>query len=180
MRPTLRTVLLFLAGGPLALLVTLIDPALWTMWISSVSGSVVLVGFDFLVGLPRRRVRVVAEVPETLYIADRDPLRLRITARGWQRATRLNVIVDLDSNLQSQPEIATSVVPGGERQIEVALVPKRRGMVKVERVVLQWRGPLGLTRRQRTVDVNQSVAVVPNVRAVRSVALNFTTRDALV
>jgi uncharacterized protein (DUF58 family) len=43
----------------------------------------------------------------------------------------------------------------------------------VEAVWLRWAGPLGLLSRQLRLQLDRPVAVVPNVRAVRSAALRF-------
>jgi uncharacterized protein (DUF58 family) len=44
---------------------------------------------------------------------------------------------------------------------------------------LKWHGPLGLVRLVRRYPLSQRVDVVPNLRAVKRVALQFLARDAL-
>ena len=74
MRPTLRCVLLFAAGIPVALLATVVSHGLWSLWASCFALSVLLCAFDAVYGVARRRLRVDVAAPETLYIGDRDSL----------------------------------------------------------------------------------------------------------
>jgi hypothetical protein len=54
MRPTLRCLLVFLAGIPLSLGAVAIHPRLWTVWVAYLGAAVTLAGLDGLLGLPRR------------------------------------------------------------------------------------------------------------------------------
>ncbi|WP_199351178.1 DUF58 domain-containing protein [Haliangium ochraceum] len=176
--------LALVAGLPLALAVAL-AASTWPLWLTYLGVVLVAAGADAVIGLPGSRLRVHAQMPDTLYVGDRDELRLDIRAPGWRRATPIEVIVDLDDELAQQPmqRALLSASEAGEggaarAQLRVPLVPARRGTMEVARVWLQWRGPLGLMRRQRVVPLARELRVVPNVRAVRTAALRFFSSRA--
>src|SRR5262249_44744403 len=55
----------------------------------------------------------------------------------------------------------------------------RRGKIQVDAVWVRWRGPLGLIQINKRLAVGDAIDVVPNVRGVRSSALQFFSREAL-
>ena len=55
MRPTLRAVVLFALGVPLAFLLVIRDPALWPVSLAYPLLALVLIAADALMILPRRR-----------------------------------------------------------------------------------------------------------------------------
>jgi uncharacterized protein (DUF58 family) len=168
MRPTLRAVLLVAGAFPVALLSALVSTRLWTLWLAYLALALLLVGVDALLGLPRRRLSLVAHAPETLYIGDpqHEPLVLDLEAR---RGAEVELALELHGDFDPQPPQKLRV-PG---RASVALAPRRRGAPEVSAAWLRWSGPLGLWRRQARVPIGKRVAVVPNTRAVRAAAVRF-------
>lgn len=171
MRPTLRCVLLLAGGIPVALLATLVDRGLWTVWTSCLALTVLCCAFDAVYGVARRRVRVSAHAPETLHIGDPAPLAIVIAVAEGSRP-RVEVLADLSANLAPQP-LTHVDLRGPETPHEIPLVPLRRGKAVVHALWLRWTGPLGLVRRTLKHPCAIEVAVVPNVKAVRHAALRF-------
>ena len=178
MRPTLRAVLLFLAGGPVALLCALIKPELWTMWLGLLGGSVILVAFDWLLSIPRRRIKLDFDLPDSLFIGASYEMPLRIITKGWKRPIHFDLIVDLGEELQPIPMLSHTLEPGDAEPLHIVLKPTKRGNAEVESLSLRWVGPLGLTSRQLRKDINAQIAVVPNIAAVRTAAIRFFSRDS--
>ena len=178
MRPTLRAVLLFLAGGPVALLCALIEPELWTMWLGLLGGSLVLLAFDWLLSIPRRRIKIDFDLPDALFIGASYQMPIRIGTTGWKRPIKLDLIVDLGEELLPLEMISHTLMPGESEPLFVTLKPTRRGNAEVECISLRWVGPLGLTSRQLRKTIDTSIAVVPNIAAVRSAAIRFFSRDS--
>jgi uncharacterized protein (DUF58 family) len=172
MRPSIRCVLLFAAGIPVALLSALVSAHLWALWSAWLGLSLLAVSADLVFALPHRRLRLSLDVPDVLYIGDRSSLRARIAVSDPRRQT-VEILADLGEGLRRQPGAIVSVPPGGEACHEIPLVPLRRGTARVEAVWLRWTGPLGLVRRTRRGECGVEVPVVPNVRAVRAAALRF-------
>ncbi len=175
MRPTLRALIVFLAGLPLSLAGVAISPRLWTIWIAYLGAAILLLGVDLVLGLPKRRLRVDSELPEQLFIGESGVAKLAITAR-WRRAAAVELVAELDDDLEPQPAMHAILQPAGATStatIELPLVPRRRGDHGIRALHLRWTGPLGLLERRVELNVGKRVGVVPNLGAVRAIALRM-------
>ena len=177
MRPTLRALVLFLAGIPISLVGVTVSPRLWTMWLAYLGAALLLLGVDFVLALPKRRLKVVTTLPEQLFIGEAGVAKLELTAR-WRRAAALELLAELDDDLEPQPPIQAVLRPPPEKGpataiVELPLVPRRRGDHGVRALHMRWTGPLGLLERRVAVEVNKKVGVVPNLGAVRAIALRM-------
>jgi uncharacterized protein (DUF58 family) len=178
MKPTSRCVALFVIGVPLALVIGLVQAKYWTVWIAYLGASVLAAGIDVLFALSRRRLHVDVKVPSQLYIGDRGSATVTLTGKGWRRGLRVHALPELDADLEPQAPLTIDLVPGGKTgqvsgAAELALVPRRRGEPRVIALHMKWTGPLGLVERRRVVTVDAKVPVVPNIGAVRAVALRM-------
>jgi uncharacterized protein (DUF58 family) len=170
-------VALFAVGVPLAAVPALAAPALWTVWAAFTFVALCLVVADAAWGMPARRLRTQVDLPDTLYMGDPDPAIVRLRAAG---AARVDVLGDVGDLLQPIPLVRVDLPAGEERRIELPLVPRRRGTAELRALWLRWTGPLGLVRRVARRRIDASLAVVPDVRAVRAAALRFfAAREAL-
>lgn len=177
MRPTLRCLLLFLAGIPLSLTAVAVSTRLWPAWLSYLGASALLLGVDALLAMPRRRLRLFARVPEQLGIGDAGHATLELVGR-WRRGARIELLAELDEELAPQPpirvELRTDGTTGPARAfVELPLIPRRRGEYAVRVVHARWTGPLGLLERRSAISVDKKVGVVPNLGAVRAIALRM-------
>ena len=181
MRPTLRAVLVFLAGIPLSLAAVAINPRLWTVWLSYFGACVTIAGVDALLALPRRRVKIDAKTPDTIFIGEGGTATLAISARGWKRLAKLELLAELDDELEPQPPSTILLRPEAGRAFAehtLVLAPRRRGDLLVRAAHLRWTGPLGLIERHAAIAIDRKVGVVPDLGAVRAVALRmFADRD---
>jgi uncharacterized protein (DUF58 family) len=163
---------------PLALVVGLVHARLWTVWIAYLGAAICAAGIDVLFALPRRRMRVDVDAPAQLYIGDEGTATIRLTGRGWRRGLRIQVVPELDEDLAPQPPLAITIRPGGEKKQAAGegallLAPRRRGEPRVIALHMKWTGPLGLVERRKVERLDRKVPVVPNVGAVRAVALRM-------
>lgn len=177
MRPTLRALIVFLAGIPLSLGAVTLSVRLWTMWLAYLGAALLLLGVDFVLGLPKRRLKITTTLPEQLFIGEPGVARLAITAR-WRRQAKLEILAELDDDLAPQPAFQVTVKPPelkghSTATLELPLVPRRRGDHGVRILHVRWTGPLGLIERRIAWPVNAKVGVVPNLGAVRAIALRM-------
>jgi uncharacterized protein (DUF58 family) len=177
MRPTLRALIVFLAGLPLSLVGVAISPRLWTIWLAYLGAALLLLGVDFVLGLPKRRLKVESKLPEQLFIGEPGVATLTIRAR-WRRPAPIELVAELDDDLAPQPPMrATLRAPEGKGPaqaiIELPLVPRRRGDHALVALHLRWSGPLGLLERRIAIPIGKQVGVVPNLGAVRAIALRM-------
>jgi uncharacterized protein (DUF58 family) len=176
MRPTIRCLVLFIAGIPVSLAAVSIDPKLWTVWISYLGAALLLTGIDGVLALAKRRLRVKVEAPEQVFIGETTPAQLTLTAN---RGADIAVLPELDEDLAPQPEQWVQLRPTAHdpkvaRLVhDIQLVPRRRGDHTIRAIHLRWRGPLGLIEKRVAVAVDRRVGVVPNLGAVRAVALRM-------
>ena len=177
MRPTLRAMIVFLAGIPISLVAVVVSPRLWTMWLAYLGAALMLLGVDFVLALPRRRLKIDPQLPEQLFIGESGVAKLELTAR-WRRAAPLELVAELDDDLEPQPPLKAIVKPPveagpGRATVELALVPRRRGEHGLRALHVRWTGPLGLLERRIAMPVGKKVGVVPNLGAVRAIALRM-------
>lgn len=168
MRPTLRTLIVFLAGIPLSLTAVTLDARLWTAWLAYLGAATLLLGVDVVLGLPKRRLKITTTLPEQLFIGEPGRAQLQIAAR-WRRPTTLEILAELDDDLAPQPPISAQL----GTTVDLPLVPRRRGDHAVRALHVRWSGPLGLIERRIALPVGTRVGVVPNLGAVRAIALRM-------
>jgi uncharacterized protein (DUF58 family) len=176
MRPTLRCLVMFLAGIPVALGAVTIHPRLWTVWLAYLGAAITLAGFDALLAMPRRKLRVAAAVPEQLFIGETGAATITLTA--GRRGAALEILAELDDALAPQPPVRAVLRSPGRRQVAraevaLALVPRRRGDHALRTLHARWTGPLGLIERRIASPIDKRVGVVPNLGMVRAIALRM-------
>jgi len=173
MRPTLRCVLVFATGIPVSLVAVLVHPRLWTIWLAFLGASAAIAGADYLLGLPRRRLKIAVDVPEQLFIGSSGAAVVELLAR-W-RGARVELLAELDDDLEPVPAQTVAMVAdrddrAARARVELPLVARRRGRLRLRALHLRWTGPFGLIERRHVHDVERGVAVVPDLGTVRAVA----------
>ena len=176
MRPTLRCLVVFLAGIPLSIGAVTINPRLWTVWLVYLAAALLLTGIDAVLGMPKRRLKVKATIPEQVFIGEVGIANIDLTA--GRRGASVELIAELDDDLEPQPPLKGRLESPGPRQpaharIPVTLAPRRRGDHALRAVHVRWSGPLGLIEKRMAVPIGKKIGVVPNIGAVRAVALRM-------
>ncbi|MGE0551101.1 MAG: DUF58 domain-containing protein [Kofleriaceae bacterium] len=176
MRPTLRYLVILLAGIPVSLGAVMIHPRLWTAWVIYVAAAVLLGGLDALLALPARKLRIKARLPAQLFIGEAGIAALELTA--GRRGAAVELLAELDDDLEPQPAAtvvlrATAAGEAARATFELTLKPRRRGDHALRSVHVRWRGPFGLIEKRVAITIDKRVGVVPNLGAVRAVALRM-------
>jgi uncharacterized protein (DUF58 family) len=183
MRPTLRALVVFLVGIPVSLAAVTIDPRLWTVWITQLGASILVLGLDALLALPKRKLVVKAKVPDQIFIGEAGTATIELFA--GRRGGTVEILSELDPDLVPQPAMRVTLAssPGSDRKpahgvAALPLIPRRRGDHALRAVHVRWSGPLGLMEKRTAVAIGDKVGVVPNLGAVRAVALRmFSDRN---
>jgi uncharacterized protein (DUF58 family) len=171
MRPTPLGVTLAAAGFVVALLPTVGLPRAWPALPLFWGVLILCLGVDALLLPRRRRLGWDVEVPDTLYIGERD--RLTLTARLERaRSVPVEARLDLSDDLEPQPTLRQRF-EDGSASFRFDLVPRKRGTAKAEVLWLRYRGPLGLWYRVVTAPLDRDIRVLPNLLLVRQTALRF-------
>ncbi|MCB9832747.1 MAG: DUF58 domain-containing protein [Planctomycetes bacterium] len=174
-RPTRVFVFLVLASALTAFGPLLYGGVALKVWMATLAALALLFAVDILAAARPGGLTVTAELRPELYVGDEEPLRIRFQAgRGLVRD--LELVVETSEEFESPPgrELGNPGADGLE--VEVLLRPRRRGSARISFLHWRWCGPLRLAERRLLHDPGLRVGVVPNLRAVREMALTFATR----
>lgn len=178
MRPTRRAVFFVGSAIPVALLVSVIDAGSWPLAAAYLAGAFASIAIDAFLSLLPRDLGVETQLPQLLYIGSQDPLEVTLTAPRAGRPVAVELACDTGPLLRRPARLHGTVSADAPSRLALPLVPLRRGLARIERLWLRWQGPLGLMWRQRIIELDTEIPVLPNVRAVRAAALQFFSRNA--
>lgn len=179
--PTGRAIWLIALGAPIAAILAAIIPALWAIGAAWALMLVLLLLLDGLVAAKADAVRLA--VAHSAEIGA--PLQLGLAADFSGRIAPRNLSgnLGLDERLAEDGAVAFSLERGiaadGAFSGQATIIPVRRGTGEIGRLWLRWKGPLGLAWRQIQKQSTQSVAVIPNISAIRSPTIQMFLRDSL-
>jgi uncharacterized protein (DUF58 family) len=178
-RPTRRAVLVFAAGVPLGLLVVSLAPGAWMLAINYAVLVLLAIGADALLACPPQRLIIAIETPDRLVIGQPGHISVTIEAPGHRRPMGLELLAEQHGELDPPAVVAGALASGARVRISLALMPRRRGRISIERIWVRWVGPMSLARFVRRVPVGRSIDVLTNIRGVQSAALQFFAREAV-
>ncbi|ATW03047.1 DUF58 domain-containing protein [Sphingorhabdus sp. YGSMI21] len=179
--PTRRAVWLIALGAPVAAILAAIVPALWAIGAAWALMLLLLLLLDGLVAARARDIRLA--VPNSAEIGA--PLQLVLAAEfaGGIAPRSLSGNLGLDGRLADAGAVTVAMEPDpaadGVFSGKTTIIPVCRGTGNIGRLWLRWTGPLGLAWRQIQKQSTQSVAVVPNIAAIRSPTIQMFLRDAV-
>ena len=166
MVPTRRLYLLLLATAlPLAL-----DEALPGLWLGTPLGFGLLILallIERRLGPDGRGLEARREIAERLSLGLENPIEV-VVRNGSARALALRVRDELPPELPSSRLLLGGRVRArDETRLRYTVTPPRRGDFLFGRIVVRWRGALGLAWRQRAFAAEQTIKVYPNLRDLR-------------
>jgi uncharacterized protein (DUF58 family) len=179
MRPTSRAVLLVAAGLPLVAVLVSLDGVLWPAGVIYLGLAGILIGADALLCPGRRALDVTVHCPGVLFIGDPDPIRIDVVPRPGSAPATLEVLCDVEGDLHPTSVAQVRLRPGALELMTIDLAPIQRGRGEVKRIWLRTVGPLGLVAKVAVQEVDQTVPIVPNIRAVGHAALRFSSPDGI-
>jgi uncharacterized protein (DUF58 family) len=180
MRPTPRTVALFVAGVPVALFLVVYNPSLWQWSLGYGLLAFIAFGCDFALAMPPRLLRLSAEAPASLQVGETAAVKVTIANPGRGRTAAFELLCERRPEADAGEVAHTALRRGEDATARFVLAPRRRGRISIDAIWIRWRGPLGLVELVRRVEVSRSIDVVPNVRGVRGATLDFFSREALI
>jgi len=178
MQPTLRSIILLAAGVPLSITAILVDERLWMAGLAYMISVLLLFVLDALMTPIWRSFELEYDAPNIAFIGESEKLTLTLSAPHRERETVLEILCDMDGDIAPIPDMHVGIKPKEVKTVDIILEAQRRGKVKIERLWFGWNGPLNLIRRTISVNVDHTIPVVPNIRAVRKNAIQFFSRDA--
>jgi len=176
MHPTRRAILIVVVGTALAAIPALGGGDLWGPWLFFWLLVSMVLALDVVL-MPRARdLTLEVEAPDTLFVGEAHPLAVRLRLAG-ARATPTWLKLELSPTLATLDETRVSV-SDAEREVTLALSPRRRGPARVEAAWLRYRGRFGMIDRIVRRDLDHDLEVVPSIAGVRRAALEYGSRDS--
>ncbi len=136
--------------------------------------------------MPRRvaeqpaRGEASVEAPAFAYVGETRDATVTVTLRGGRLPGAVAVAVAAGPIVALEDDGRLWVaLEAGSGAALLPLVLVRRGMARLDRLWLRWRGPLGLAWRQRQVALDLAFPVLPDVRPVHERGARIFQRHAL-
>lgn len=178
MQPTARALAVFGLAVALAVPWTLVLGDWWETGAALPLTALLALGLDFMLAPGRRGVAVDVQVPDVLSIGGSSRLSVSTATRGNAGGGRCSVLCEVSGPLYPPAVADVDWRGSGVGSAEWLLRARRRGEAKIERIWLRWTGPLGLMAVQERFEIGRAIAVIPDIAAVRSMALKFAQHDA--
>ncbi len=174
--PTGRAIFLAALGVPLALLAALFAPQLWLVgaaWIFFAGGLFLL---DALIAADPTRLDVKSTLPGLIGVGKPEEARFTLSFAGLA-PSQVEFSLDANARLDVRPLRQVCNVASRETEAQFSLVPLRRGTARLEQLWMRWKGPLGLSFKQRADTLSRDIPVIPNIQAVKDQAVRLFQRD---
>ena len=177
--PTRPAVIAAAIGLPVALLVGVLTPAGWLSGPAWIGVAVLAMAVDALSGGARGKLTL--DAPERPHLAVARMAEVPFTARFAGRApARAEAALEADARLGLSTPVVRAELEDGAGEFRFSLTPERRGEGKLGKLWIRWTGPLGLTWKQKTFDLDLGAPVGNDLRGVREEAVKMLARDALI
>jgi len=178
-KPTRRAVAIFAAGIPPALFFAIEAPRLWPLSLAYGLSVLAAMAYDAATALSVANIAVDCVLPDKLYIGDRGQITGTLTTRSYRRPIRVELLPEQTGYLDPPEAVDVEIAPDSAAPFAIAVVPRRRGRITIERLWVRWKSPLRLLEISRTRRVGRTIDILANVRSVQSAALQFFSQEAV-
>ncbi|UVO55686.1 DUF58 domain-containing protein [Sphingomonas sp. SUN039] len=169
--PSGRAAVLAAASAVPAIAVAVLVPAYWYAGLAVVLLVLALTLADALGTPGARSLTATLDAPAAVFVGQ--DVALGIAARVGS-GRRFEVAIEHDARLAPTDSARGPVDASGK----MTFTAVRRGAAVVDALWLRWPGLFGLVWRQKRVELDRSIAVLPDVRPARTEALRLFRRDA--
>jgi uncharacterized protein (DUF58 family) len=166
------------AGILFALVVAAAMPGRWYAGLAWPMAVLLLVAADAFAA--SRRGEAKLEVPATAYVGATVDAVVTVALSGGSIAAEAEVALEANSLIVVEDDGRLWItLDQGRGAALIPLVMARRGTARLERLWLRWRGPLRFAWRQRRIDLDSNILVLPDVRPVQERGAQVFQRHAL-
>jgi uncharacterized protein (DUF58 family) len=177
-KPTRRAVLLFAAPLPVVWLALSYRYQWWPRAFDASALALLCLCLDACFARSMRKIQAEVEAPPFGYIGEPVDAAVVLNAAG-ARSALYELTLDLGGDTSPRTDADTWKVIGPTARTAVRIEPCRRGQLRIEKLWVRWRGPLGLIEQTRQFAVARRVDILPNTQVGRSRALTLHFHDAL-
>ena len=176
--PTRAAVLAAAAGAPVALLVAVFLPAIWYAGLAWPVAVLLLTLIDAVSGVRTGEARIDRIPPVSVGATIDAKITVSLPGHGAPGAAEIAITANPLLAVEDDGRLWIPL-EAGKGAAFLPLTALRRGTVRLERLWLRWRGPLGLTWKQRAIAIDTSFAILPDIRPVRQRGAQLFQRHAL-
>ena len=183
--PTARALALAGLAAPVALSLALILPDWFVLALVPGAALLVLLMVDAIAGLRARAIDLDIVAPKELEIGATASVSVTVTRLQGANPVACVGLLEVSGPLAPPLRAAGSIdvagaAPAADGRLNFPLAANRRGPAALETLVLRWSEPLGLVHTLATIPLDRQLVVVPNLAAVRQLALSrMTVSDLL-
>ncbi|MEP7210838.1 MAG: DUF58 domain-containing protein [Alphaproteobacteria bacterium] len=174
--PTQLAAILAGLGAPFALMLAVLAPALWPLGLGWVVVVFLLVVADAVIGADRRSLDVQLDADAPAPIGWSVNVRARLRFNGVAPKI-VRVQFEVNALLKPRHAVERARVAGGVAEVKTELDTLRRGAGRIERIWVDWKGPLGLVAKRRIIIADRDIPIIPDIRNVRQDAIRIFARD---
>ena len=177
MIPTLRFYLLLILGGAIAVLVTVIVSQGTALGLMLLYDCLLLgLGLTDAYRVKKNRVEVIRAPLSRLSIGRDNGVELHLKnqtfpAKVWLKDDYPNIFS------VSAPELTTNLNPNSQQTLTYSVKPHQRGQYQWGNIHLRQLGRWGLAWQDWTITAPQSVAVYPDLLALRSLSIHLALEN---
>lgn len=175
--PTARAIYAAVAGAPVAMLLAALAPEIWPLGLAWIVVLAALMLVDAILGADRRALDWQLTAPANVEVGDTAEAEISIVFRRGSAPSSATARLETNALLQPRVWKWESRRAGNQILLVAQLDTLRRGLGEIQRIWLEWRGPLGLVAKRRLLDVQRSVRIAPNLKSLKTEALKIFARD---
>jgi len=176
--PTRSAVLAAAAGVPFTLAVAAIMPERWYVGMAWPLAVLLLTLADALAAVRHGEARL--DSPATASVGETVEATVTVTLEGRGLPARAEIAVAANALIAIEDDGRLWIeLDRGKGAGLVPMAMTRRGAGRLEQLWLRWRGPLGLAWRQRRIELDRTILILPDVRPVRERGAQVFQRHAL-
>jgi uncharacterized protein (DUF58 family) len=175
--PSSRAVWAAAAGAIPAFLVALALPSVWYLGLLWICVVLSFLAVDAAAGRGRASLSASVQAPPQVGVGGQ--FTVHVTTRFAGRRT-LEARVGHDARVAPVESAGGQLVPtAGGGSLDLRFQALRRGVARLDRLWVRWRGPFGLVWNQVALPMESKVAVLPDVSRARDEAITLLQRAAL-
>lgn len=176
--PTRLAVLAAAAGILFTLVVAAAMPERWYVGLAWPLAILLVTLADGLTAVRHGEAKI--DFPGTAYVGATVDAVATVALKGGAFPVEAEVAVAANAliGLEDDGRLLIELDQGRGAAI-LPLVMARRGTGRIERLWLRWRGPLGFAWRQRLIEIDQAILILPDIRPVEAHGAQVFQRHAL-
>lgn len=176
--PTRTAVIAAAAGAPVALMIAVLLPGRWYAGLAWPVAVLLLTVIDAFSGA-RKGSAQLAPIPSVCVGATVEAaISVTLSDGAAPQLAEIAVATDPLVTVEDDGRLWIALQEGKGAAL-LPLTAVRRGLGRIDRLWLRWRGPLGLAWKQREVRVEATFPILPDIRPVRERGAQIFQRHAL-